>query len=616
MYDNTHPPRLLFETPGLLQGCYGVEATLQSSLECYYNQTCIDTLHFNINPNMTINVLALNFTRIQNGFTTTTPLYQFIEQMLVETWSNTSSHAAFFHHCQPLTCSYSYVGKNNLVVIITTIIGLIGGLNFILKLVIPHVTDLVRRWQRRNIQQHPIIQGKRLFIVSPITRCVFAFYLPTEAYSQKLYQFIIHKKRFLIEFNLFSSPLSPLANAHDEIRGQHIATRLYLICLIVPLIILAVYTSEVAVINTVTIHSPSYDTYLTLYQKYPQILSCPCTSISNRYDQFISLRVARYHHVCQSVFVTSTWTQPIFEALRYYRVQFGDFRLQGTTLFQGLASFCSATQQIINDELTVFHAQRLVTTTVMPLNVFTTKLNFAMESLITSTSRLFMRTLLLIRETTQSNKLFSIFSTNTLLTRRYRSDQTMDIIPLYISFSMNASSVCSCLEKPTCIAPTYILTEAGLFPVNILFTIPGLQTSCFILESLLKSTLTCFFNQSCIDQIRLYLTRSAITSNIPPLNASLLTVFTPQSTIGDIVAQLMVEEWINTTSHQSYYNRCHAVDCTYSYVGKNNWLIILTKVIGTMSGLSAVLKIFAPRVAQIVQWITRNHRMIRPSFVE
>ena len=171
IYDyNLSPPRFLFKIPGLLQGCYGVEATLQSSLECYYNQTCLDTLHFSINPNMTMDVSALDFTRIQNRFTATTPLYQFTAQMLIETWSNTSSHTAFFHHCQPSSCSYSYVGKNNLVVIITTIISLIGGLNTILKFVISRVTDLVRKWQKRYIQAHPIIQGKRLFIVSLTTR--------------------------------------------------------------------------------------------------------------------------------------------------------------------------------------------------------------------------------------------------------------------------------------------------------------------------------------------------------------------------------------------------------------------------------------------------------------
>ncbi|CAF4839306.1 unnamed protein product, partial [Rotaria sp. Silwood2] len=67
-----------------------------------------------------------------------------------------------------------------------------------------------------------------------------------------------------------------------------------------------------------------------------------------------------------------------------------------------------------------------------------------------------------------------------------------------------------------------------------------------------------------------------------------------------IVDQLMVEEWINTTSHKAYYDRCQPITCTYSYVHKNTWLVVFITIIGVIGGLQIVLRIILPL---LINWI-------------
>ncbi|CAF2652075.1 unnamed protein product [Rotaria sp. Silwood2] len=78
--------------------------------------------------------------------------------------------------------------------------------------------------------------------------------------------------------------------------------------------------------------------------------------------------------------------------------------------------------------------------------------------------------------------------------------------------------------------------------------------------------------------------------NTKALDRSLPSRFALDSTIGSIVDRLMVEEWTNITSHKAYYDRCQPITCTYSYVDKKIWLVVITTVIGLIRGLTIVLK--------------------------
>jgi hypothetical protein len=158
---------------------------------------------------------------------------------------------------------------------------------------------------------------------------------------------------------------------------------------------------------------------------------------------------------------------------------------------------------------------------------------------------------------------------------------------------VDQSSSCSCEETPFCVTPAFMDDEAS-------FHVPGMYFGCYIVESLLQSNLACFYNQSCIDELRLAL-NSTVTLNMTALDPIIQSQYAPNETIENIVNQLMVEQWINTTSHKLYYDRCHPVVCTYTYISKKNWLAILTFIITPIGGLNIILKFIVPRVIMILR---------------
>jgi hypothetical protein len=112
----------------MLTGCYPLEAILQSTLECLYNQQCID---------LTNNFAAMNISSLKSSrFPLNTTIELIVNELMVEEFiSNINiSYELYFNQCAPLSCTYSYVNNNNIIEGITTLIGLYGGLLIICHL--------------------------------------------------------------------------------------------------------------------------------------------------------------------------------------------------------------------------------------------------------------------------------------------------------------------------------------------------------------------------------------------------------------------------------------------------------------------------------------------------
>ena len=60
-YDVSYAPTpvVRFVVPGIMRGCYILEAFLQSNLVCFYNQSCIDDLHSVLNTTQSILLAAI-----------------------------------------------------------------------------------------------------------------------------------------------------------------------------------------------------------------------------------------------------------------------------------------------------------------------------------------------------------------------------------------------------------------------------------------------------------------------------------------------------------------------------------------------------------------------------
>jgi hypothetical protein len=98
---------------------------------------------------------------------------------------------------------------------------------------------------------------------------------------------------------------------------------------------------------------------------------------------------------------------------------------------------------------------------------------------------------------------------------------------------------CSCDREPYCKTHLVILPESNDYGNSTgMFLIPHLLTGCDFVNTLMASTLDCFFNQSCLDRIQN--TRIWTTKYIA-LRPSLS--FLSNTTIQTIVDQMFIETW-------------------------------------------------------------------------
>ena len=145
-----------YNISGMFQAWFPLQSLLVSTLECFYNDTCLSQIIKYINTT----VSPINFTTLKSpSLSLNNSQYDKIEllanNLFIQSWINESSFESYFNHCYPLTCQYTYESRLNFIYIVTTIIGLIGGVNVFLRLILPHAVKLVA-----NIWNY-VLQRKR-----------------------------------------------------------------------------------------------------------------------------------------------------------------------------------------------------------------------------------------------------------------------------------------------------------------------------------------------------------------------------------------------------------------------------------------------------------------------
>ena len=95
------------------------------------------------------NVTILDATAISH-FLTTSTASEILNELMVEDWQWTNMYDQYYESCHPLECRYTVKTRNDVVYIVTTVIGLIGGLVIALKLIVPRLVHFSSYLQRRR----------------------------------------------------------------------------------------------------------------------------------------------------------------------------------------------------------------------------------------------------------------------------------------------------------------------------------------------------------------------------------------------------------------------------------------------------------------------------------
>ena len=159
-YDNVSAIKL-YTIPNLYVGCYSTKGLLQSTLECLFNQRCLNDLQFYVREISVLNITVLDPSSLTR-FTAQSTVQETVNYMMVDLWNLSSSFEDHYHTCRPIQCTYTDVTKNDAIYIVTTLFSLLGGLVTVLKILIPTsvrvIAHLLRNYNGRLSAVAPMIQ--------------------------------------------------------------------------------------------------------------------------------------------------------------------------------------------------------------------------------------------------------------------------------------------------------------------------------------------------------------------------------------------------------------------------------------------------------------------------
>ncbi|CAF1263724.1 unnamed protein product, partial [Adineta steineri] len=211
----------------------------------------------------------------------------------------------------------------------------------------------------------------------------------------------------------------------------------------------------------------------------------------------------------------------------------------------------------------------------------------------------------MIRDTTQVNALFSALQTNYKLSGSKDTDNVFATAKNYDG--------CSCSLSANCIRQSSIYDYNTM---TILFNVTSFYTGCNVIEALLQSTLECFYNQICINELQKYLLPSPMYSSALKSLSSNQTLKT--ATTDNLLSNLMVERWNPNVSYEKYYAACSPEYCSYYYntIADNseiNTYYIVVLMFFLVGGPLSVLKLLISALTKmIVFYVRKSPRQVVP----
>lgn len=557
---------------GLFSDCLPLDGILISSLYCLYNLLCIKALgnSFNLLMPPPLNESYLKSFQINDTIQT------LLERLFVDEWQNTSSYSNFFQTCAPTYCSYSFPKYHNVFVTFNKALGIIGGLTVALRII---VFFLVKNIMKILSKQNSLTTRNRHY--STIFRREFFYNKITVIW------------KVLVELNLFDKNDS---GDTRNVRSERISTRVYLSLLSLSLIILVFYVGFSSQTITLTINNPSLDEYERLYVKYRSTLSCPCSYISTTNGQFINISFT-LHPICLSNILSLNWNSSMTGIKIIHRNYYAGFRNSVASHFRLIDNLCSFARLAIDKAFVSFSLGEFVSNHLIDRQSFEVQAASLVHTFIDTTAADFFTSIQILREIDQGNQPQTTSMTNARLI--LNADTSIKTLLIY---SQNGDTFCSCYTTNECTSPQF-LQQGNSLNTRVTY-LPGLVIGCSQLESVLRSTLECWFDQICLELIIRYILEKTLEeANVTQLDASdmnSMQQFTVDTTFETLLKSMLVNTWQNTTIYQSFYSACSPSSCTYSFVEKNSLLYIIITIFSLIGGLTKVFRFIVPLLVKIV----------------
>lgn len=275
-----------------------------------------------------------------------------------------------------------------------------------------------------------------------------------------------------------------------------------------------------------------------------------------------------------------------------------DYRRFISAHLQFLADFCQLARQAADTAKEEFLSSSLISAELLPEGNFYDRLQSAINRSQSSAPKTFQQLLFLIQNLNHGNSFVSNYETNF----RYMPSPK----PFYSETAYTQDYVyddqCSCALYKNCSTQAHLIIAGAVKPIPI----AGLKTGCTSSETILRSTLECFYNQSCIDLLRRY-TDANTSSIFHPLSAE-KTRFPTNATVATLLDSLFVEDWTREVDYARYFNNCAPSICTRTYVHRYTFWRSIGIMLGLQGGLKIILRWICPKVVYAVYAIHRYRK--------
>ena len=349
----------IFSIPNFFVGCYLVDSFLASTLECFYNRSCMLEIDQHVNGSLgeSFNFSPLN----ASSNSAYQSIGEIFDKLMVDSWSSNVAFTSYYQACAPLKCTFDNERRMDVFLVITTVVGIFGGLSLGFKILLTIILHIIERLLSG-------VSGSALM------------------YSIK---------------NLFIR--------RDE---RHVTRQLHFVLMATTLFIAYIASAFAPRSIIGEIQKPSLSTYQDLAIRFPDSLQCPCSHISIKYKSFITI-VPRFHQVCSSDFVSDQWISYLYgDGDLTERFAPTDFQYSASSQFQLLASLCRLSQETVRDTLTQLATSDFVDGNVLSVSALNERIRTTISELEATVPNLYVSTLSLIRVTTGANMLLSASATS------------------------------------------------------------------------------------------------------------------------------------------------------------------------------------------------------------
>jgi hypothetical protein len=131
-----------------MSGCLPINGLRLLTLECFYNASCVSQLF------LLSNVSTIFYPILNKNLPTrfipisSTLIGTLIDKLFIETWLNSSNYLQYYSMCSPSICQYTSMKRSDVIYMLTTFLGLYGGLTVGTKFIVWDGLCLYRKFTR------------------------------------------------------------------------------------------------------------------------------------------------------------------------------------------------------------------------------------------------------------------------------------------------------------------------------------------------------------------------------------------------------------------------------------------------------------------------------------